>query len=168
MRQLFHEQPTLSGPVVAHRHARELERIDQILRASPDMIELVLQDLARFVRKGQGREGMTAEQVLRAAILKQVNTLTYDELSFHLADSATYRAFCGLGRFDPAPSRSTLQRNIKRITEETWEAIHRALLGYAAEQGIEKGARCVSTPRSPRPTFTPRPTPLSCGTPYGC
>lgn len=141
MRQLSQEQLTLSGPVVNHRHAQELEGVDQILRANPGITELALQDLERDVRPGEGREGMTAEQVLRAALLKQLNTFTYDELAFHLLDSATYRAFCGWGPLDEAPSKSTLQRNIKTLTEQTWEAINRKVLGYAAEQGIEKGRK---------------------------
>ena len=37
------------------------------------------------------------------------------------------------------PSKSILQENIKAITEETWEAIHRDILGYAAREEIEKG-----------------------------
>jgi IS5 family transposase len=70
-----------------------------------------------------------------------MNTWSYDELSFHLADSWTYRAFCGFGCFDPTPSRSTLQRTIKRITEETWHAIHRIVLGYAKQRGVEDGRK---------------------------
>ena len=84
---------------------------------------------------------MSADQALRAAILKQMNTWSYDELSFHLADSSTYRAFCGIGCFDLAPCRSTLQRSIKAIREETWQAIHRILLGYAKAQGVEDGRK---------------------------
>ena len=41
-----------------------------------------------------GRDGMAAEQVLRAFVLKQMNDFSYEELAFHLADSNTYRAFC--------------------------------------------------------------------------
>ena len=141
MRQLSQEQLTLTGPTVNHRHAQELGEVDRILKANPGITELALQDLQRYVNAGQGREGMTAEQVLRAAILKQLCTFTYDELTFHLADSWTYRAFCGLGVFDPVPSRSTLQRNIKTLTEETWEAINRILLAYAADLGVEKGRK---------------------------
>lgn len=136
MRQLFREQLPLTGPVVTHRHAQELDGVDRILRDNPGITELVLQDLHAGVLAGEGREGMTAEQVLRAAVLKQINTFTYEELSFHLADSRTYRAFCGLGTMDEAPRRSTLQRNIKRITEPTWEAINRKLMGLRCQ------ARC--------------------------
>jgi len=88
MRQLFQEQLSLSGPAVNHPHAQEMEGVDQILRKNPGITELVLQDLeGRTDVSGWGRVGMSAYQVLRAAVLKQLNTWTYDELSFHLADS---------------------------------------------------------------------------------
>jgi len=141
MRQLFQEQLSLTGPIVNHPHAQELDGVDRILKANPGIIELTLQDLERDVSPGEGREGMTADQVLRTALIKQLNTFSYDELTFHLADSWTYRAFCRLGVFDAVPGRSTLQRNIKAIKEETWEAIHRVVLAYAAEEGIEKGRK---------------------------
>ncbi len=142
MRQLFQEQLPLPGPSVSHPHARELDGMDQILRDNPDITALVMQDLEGRVRvPGWGRQGMTAEQVLRAALVKQLNTWTYDELSFHLADSWTYRTFCGIGVLDEAPSRATLQRNIKGITEETWQAINRIVLGYAAEHNVEDGRK---------------------------
>jgi transposase, IS5 family len=142
MRQLFDSQYALTGSTVDHPHARELEGIDRILRENDDIARLVLQDLHRDVDvPTEGREGMTAEQVLRVAVLKQLNTFTYEELSFHLVDSKTYSAFCGIGYLDEAPSKSTLQRNVKRITEATWHAINRILLGYAAERGVENGRK---------------------------
>ena len=149
MRQLLREQPTLNGPVVNHPVARELEVIDGVLRENPDIARLVLQDLQRsLLWLREGREGMPAELVLRAAILKQRNMWTYDELSFHLADSQTYRAFYGLGPFDENPSRSTLQRNIKSITEDTWGRINRDLMHYARELRVENG-RKVRTDATP-------------------
>jgi IS5 family transposase len=141
MRQLLQEQPSLAGPVVDHPHARELAEIDRLLRLHPAILDAVWQDLAHGVRADRGREGMTADQALRAALLKQINTWSYDELSFHLADSWTYRSFCGFGCFEAAPSRSTLQRGIKGITDDTWRAIHRTLLGYAKTQGVEHGRK---------------------------
>jgi len=141
MRQLLQEQPSLMGPIVRHQHAEELATVDRILRKHPAIVELVWQDLSRGVRVGEGRRGLAAEQVLRTALLKQMHTWSYDELSFHLADSWTYRAFCGFGVFDDAPGRSTLQRSIKRITEETWQAINRIVLGYAKQEGVERGRK---------------------------
>jgi len=48
---------------------------------------------------------------------------------------------------DQAPSRATLQRNIKGITEGTWEEVNHILLAHAAGQGVEGGARCAPTAR---------------------
>lgn len=141
MRQLSQEQLPLSGPIVNHPHAREMEGIDRILRDNPGVMSLVLQDLERGVRVGEGRRGMTAEQVVRVAIVKQLNGFSYEELSFRLADSWTYQVLCGFGCMAPVPSASTLQRNVKRIGEETWGSINRLLLDYARRRGVEDGQK---------------------------
>ena len=39
------------------------------------------------------------------------------------------------------PSKSILQENIKSLSEETWEAIHRELIGYAVREKIETGKK---------------------------
>jgi IS5 family transposase len=101
-------------------------------------MELVFQDLIKTHRHDTGRKGMTAEQVLRCAILKQYRELTYEELAFHLEDSDAFRSFARL-EMGQYPSKSILQENIKAIREETWEAIHRDILDYAARERIEKG-----------------------------
>jgi IS5 family transposase len=44
-------------------------------------VELVYQDLTRAKRHDTGREGLTAEQVLRCAVLKQYRELSYEELA---------------------------------------------------------------------------------------
>ena len=48
---------------------------------------------------------MTAEQVICAAIIRQIGTYTYRELACHLADSRVYSHFCkiGIGKADPSP-----------------------------------------------------------------
>jgi len=43
-----------------------------------------------------GRLGLPAEAVLRCAPLKQHRQLSYQELAFHLEDSASFRAFARL------------------------------------------------------------------------
>ena len=42
------------------------------------------------------RDGLPAESVLRCALLKQYRQLSYQELAFHLSDSASFRAFARL------------------------------------------------------------------------
>lgn len=100
------------------------------------MLDLVYQDLVRKSRPTTGREGMTAEQVLRCAILKQYRQLTYEELAFHLEDSDSFRGFSRLesGQY---PSKSILQQDIKALREETWETIHQQIIGYAKQEKIE-------------------------------
>ena len=91
----------------------------------------IYRDLVGVRETDNGRTGMTAEQVLRCAILKQYRNLSYEELAFHLADSMTFRTFARLER-KQRPSASTLQENIKSLSEETWEAINTAVITRAS------------------------------------
>jgi hypothetical protein len=63
MRQLVQKPGPLSAPGVEHRHVAELEAVDRILRAQPDLARLVPQDLTHGVSANTGRKGVTAEQV---------------------------------------------------------------------------------------------------------
>jgi len=139
MRKKNQEQLPLMASAIEHPRAKELEQISQILDGIPTINEMVLQDLSRGGTNPTGAEGMTAEQIVRAAIIKKTEELTYEELAFHLADSRTYRAFCRIGIAHKAFKKSALCGNIKSISPETWEAIHRLVLGYGEDREIEKG-----------------------------
>jgi IS5 family transposase len=89
----------------------------------------------------RGRDGMTAEQILRALVIKQMNGYSYEELAFHLADSSCYRSFCRIGVGDRAPTKTRLQKNLKRIRAETWERVNRAVVRYADQHGVESGSK---------------------------
>jgi len=138
MRQKRDQQRNLLHLLARNKVARELEFISQVLDQNTVILDLVFRDLVKHQRTDTGRDGMTAEQVLRCALLKQYRELTYEELAFHLEDSIAFRSFArlGLGQY---PSGSTLQENIKDIQAETWEAVNRVLLEYAAQQKVEKG-----------------------------
>jgi IS5 family transposase len=138
MRYKFNSQMNLFSPIMRSSIVKELKGISDILDATPSVMDRVFKDLTAARRADTGREGMTAEQVLRCAILKQYRELTYEELAFHLEDSDAFRSFARL-EMGQYPSKSILQENIKGITEETWEAIHRDVLEYAARENIEKG-----------------------------
>jgi len=118
--------------------ARELEAISRLLDHHPAILDLVFRDLVKYQRTDTGRQGMTAEQVLRCAILKQYRELTYQELAFHLEDSLAFRSFARM-KMGQYPSGSALQENIKAIAAETWEAVNRVLLEQAAQQKVEQG-----------------------------
>ena len=140
MRRKFNPQMNLFTAPSSNPIARELEQISQILDANSQLLDLVYQDLVKAKRHDTGREGLTAEQVLRCAVLKQYRQLSYEELAFHLDDSSAFRSFSRveMGQY---PCRSILQENIKSLSEETWEAIHREIIGYAQREQIEKGRK---------------------------
>jgi IS5 family transposase len=133
-----HQLP-LAQPFIEHEHARELEAISAILDELREVLRLVERDLTTGRSAAHGRPGLSAEQVLRALVVKQLNGFSYEELAFHLADSTSYRAFCRLGAFEESPSRSTLQENIKRLRADTLAAINRALVEHANQAGLEDG-----------------------------
>ena len=150
MRYKFNPQLNIFTTMARNQIAKELREMSKVLDATPKVVELAFQDLTRAARPTTGREGMTAEQVLRCAILKQYRQLTYEELAFHLEDSDSFRGFArmDMGQY---PCKSILQQNIKALREETWEEIHREIIGYAAKEKIESGrkvridATCVET-----------------------
>lgn len=138
MRRKRDPQRNLLHLLARNKVARELEAISRVLDDNPGILDLVFRDLVTYQRTDTGRGGMTAEQVLRCALLKQYRELTYEELAFHLEDSMAFRSFARLdmGQY---PCGSTLQENIKAIAAETWEAVNRALLEYAGRQKVETG-----------------------------
>jgi IS5 family transposase len=140
MRRKFNPQLNLFSTMARNQIAQELQMISDTLDATPAVLDLVYQDLVRSALPTTGREGMTAEQVLRCAILKQYRQITYEELSFHLEDSESFRGFSRL-EMGQYPSKSILQMNIKALREETWEAIHREIIDYARQQKIETGRK---------------------------
>lgn len=144
MRRTHTCQPSLQEAWLDVEHAKELRTISAILDRDPRINELILQDLrgaASGSNRPTGAEGMSAECVLRALMIKQMHRLSYRELRFHLADSRTFRAFCRLGVGDGAPSKSVLCRNIKAVRAQTLEKINRILVQIAAEEGIENGRK---------------------------
>lgn len=138
MRRKYHRQGSLFHVMSRSAIGRELAAISEILDANPDVLDPVHRDLVGSARQDHGREGMTAEQVLRAAIIKQSQNFTYEELAFHLGDSQVFRAFVRL-QVNQVPARSVLRDNLASITETTWEQVHRVILGYAQDEGIEHG-----------------------------
>jgi IS5 family transposase len=127
-------------PDIDHPKAKELERISQLLDRYPIISKMVWQDLTCSVScHGAGAQGMTADQVLRAAIIKQTEQFSYEELAFHLLDSRCYRNFCRIGFAHKGFKKSCLAFAIKSIRAETWEAINRLIVAHAQDKAIEKG-----------------------------
>jgi len=134
------DQLSLTQPWIDHPHAKELEQISRILDQQPAMAERVGQDLVRGVKNpATGAGGMSGDQVLRVLIIKQMNDFSYEQLYFHLLDSASYRTFCRFGSLERMPKRSTLAQNIKKVRWETLETNNQLLQKYAENEKIERG-----------------------------
>lgn len=140
MRQKRNRQRTIFEVLGKNPGPKEFEQMSLVLDANPEILDLAFSDLTRGKRTDTGRKGMTAEQTLRCAIVKQSRELTYDELEFWLADSYSLRSFTRLNQ-NQYPSTSTLQSNIKSLREETWMAIHQFVISYADEEKLEKGRK---------------------------
>jgi IS5 family transposase len=145
MRKSLLDQLSLTPAPIAHVHAAELAAVALLLDQLPGAVALVHADLAvrdgRRVDPSKGRDGMAAEQLLRVAVLKQHTGFSYERLAFALADSSTYRSFCRLGYEQKPPTRSALQKNVKRISTATWEAINEMVVRQARDLGVEKGTK---------------------------
>src|SRR5262245_58164962 len=117
MRDKVHGQFALVPRFCDHEHARELAEINAVLDECTELERLVRRDLLRGgVAANRGRPGLTAQQVLRAVVLKQMKSYSYEELAFHLTDSQSYRAFCRFEIVGPPLKKSTLQENAARIS----------------------------------------------------
>lgn len=140
MRQKHTAQVSIYEQFAEHELGRELRGMSQWLDAHRDVLTWVFDDLNRVGVKATGRRGMTAEAVLRCALLKQHRQLSYEELAFYLRDSASFQAFARLPG-NGWPNKSTLQRVISAIKASTWERIHHALRTTAAAKRIEPAQR---------------------------
>jgi IS5 family transposase len=139
MRKTAKKQLPLPEASPVHPKVMELEKISTILSNNANIYELVAQDLGR-ADHNTGANGMTVEQVVRAAIIKQMEGFSYEKLAFHLEDSRAYRTFCRFG-FGETYAKSTLNGNIKAIEAATWEKVNVILLQYALNKNIEKGRK---------------------------
>ena len=141
MRKKWEQQMPLMPPKIDHPQADELEAISRIINSKPAICDHVLQDLCKGRRPTvrSGARGMSADQVLRAAIVKLLFGFTYKELAFHMVDSQSIRRFCQIGIADKGFKKSVLNKNIKALSEKTWQAINQDLIGYANDRKIEKG-----------------------------
>jgi IS5 family transposase len=141
MRIKSKKQLPLMEPATDHIQSVELEAINRILYGNPTISELAYQDLCRGKKRKRrsGANGMTADQVVRAAILKQMFNFTYQELAFHIVDSKSLRRFMRIGIADKGFKKSVLCNTIKSLSPQTWETINDQLVNYANDEKIEKG-----------------------------
>jgi IS5 family transposase len=140
MRRIKHQQRSFADLELqrqgVHMEAA-LQLISELLDRRPDLLVLVRQDLVRGLKKPKsGREGMTAEQVLRSVVLKRIKNWNFRELRERIADGITLREFT---RFHGAtvPKHKALHSAIARLTIETLRKINEIVVDVAIALGIE-------------------------------
>ncbi len=120
--------------------SKKLQKISDILQKNVSFLEKVAADFKTPKGSPAGAKGMSIEQVVRIAILKQLRQLGYEELFDELNDNISYRRFAKIHEGE-VPKKTTLNENIKRMSPKGLEEIHKVILKTAKELGVEKGKR---------------------------
>ena len=123
-------------------------RLDPMLQAISDfmdshghLVERVRRDLQRGLKKPQtGRNGLTAQQVLRSLTLQRVKNWDYRELRERITDGYTLRRFT---RFysQSVPKHDAFNRAFNRLTPATLEAINDIVVQAAVALRLENGKK---------------------------
>ncbi len=147
MRQERTVQASIFDLFADHEIGRELKTMSQWLDEHREIIGLVAEDLRRNGVKETGRQGLPAESVLRCALLKQHRQLSYEELAFHLEDSASFRVFARL------PQRIIRQTERRVLRGETVAANEKIVSLFGPHTDIiVKGSRQVEHGHKLNPT----------------
>src|ERR1700693_3453254 len=118
-----------------------LQAIADFLDDHEEMIETIRGDLRRGLKNADtGRNGLTAQQVLRSLILMRVKNWDYRELRERIADGYTLRQFTEF-RCQPVPKHDAFQRAFVRLTPQTLMAVNELLVQAAVALGLEDGKK---------------------------
>ena len=156
MRQERTVQASRFDRFAGHEIGRELKAMSVGLDDHRELSGLVAEGLRRHGVPETGRRGLPAEAVLRCALLKQHRPLSYQELAFHLEDSASFRAFARLPHAW-SPKKSVLHQTRATATGwavERWQAklrhdqplIERIIA--PSERRVLAGAPVAASPRA--------------------
>ena len=114
-----------------------LQQISTFLDAQGAVLTLVHRDLTKHLKhKRRGRNGLSAEQVLRTFVLMRLKNWDYRELAERIADGYTLRQFT---RFDcaPVPRHDAFNRSFVKLKAGTLRRINEALVQAAVQMGLE-------------------------------
>ncbi len=146
MRQKRHIQLTLEDefeswfPAKVFTSDKHLAEISDILDQIPPVLDMVSADLSITQSTKMGRPGITSEQILRTAIIKMLKGYSYRELAVRIDDSIDYRRFTRfyMGKI---PHFSAMEKLIKRIKPETFDAVNALLLKHVKTVTGKNGRR---------------------------
>lgn len=104
--------------------SKKLEKVSEILDKDISFLEKIAQDFKTKKESKAGVKGMTVEQAVRVAIIKQMYQLGYKRLYNELNDNLSYRSFIKIHE-EKVPKKMTLNDNIKKISPGGWEEINK-------------------------------------------
>ena len=116
----------------------ELGLIDTILELNPSLIKMMELDITQEKESSIfGRQDTpSVEQIVRAAIYKEIKNLNYRELEYAQEDSRICEQFVKINPYRPY-SYQVWQKYISRIREETLEKFMVKLNQIAISEGLE-------------------------------
>ena len=119
----------------------ELDEISRILEKCSGIEEVykaILEDVTGKAKSKLGREGLSAERIVKLGILRKRLSLTYRRLSEATADSLSVRRFLDL-KMGEVLGRSAIHGNLKAVNAATWAMLNECLTQYAVDNGYEDG-----------------------------
>ena len=116
----------------------ELALFDVLLNKKPHFVKIVSKDVLSGLKDSifGRKDSPTVEQILRAAIYKEIKRKTYIELEVDMYDSKICSMFLRL-EDNQGYSYSVMQKYISKIKEETIVAIITEINNIAISEGIE-------------------------------
>ena len=131
-----------SSTKVVEKYRAKYEGISEVLEVNPWVISLAHGDWSRMlsVSSGGRRSEYTSEQMLRALIVMFVEGDSYRQVVVRIENSQFLRHFVGLGA-KPMMDYTFLSKAFGSLSEETWQAMNRALSRYAAEENKITGEK---------------------------
>jgi IS5 family transposase len=138
MKMKIYEAWKLKFEHVDWKRHPELGLFDAILEKNPYLIEIAVPDITAGNKDSNLGRGDTpsVEQIVRAAILKELKGYDYRELEIAQSDSRICEHFVKINPVKPY-SFQVMQKYISRITERTLSRLMVEINKIAIEEGIE-------------------------------
>ena len=118
-----------------------LRAISGFIEEHAGLVEMVRRDLLRGLKRPDtGRNGLTAQQVLRSLTLMRVKDWDYRELRERIADGYSLRQFTHFNS-RCVPKHDAFNRAFNRLTPLSLETINQSVVQAAVALGLEDGKK---------------------------
>jgi IS5 family transposase len=140
MKQIYDPQTVIQFYQSKSKESKKFQIIDNFLEKNKQIFEEIKDDFKSQKGVATGAKGITIEQVVRIAILKQTTQLSYRKLYDALNDNICYRNFTKIYDSE-VPKHNALALNVKKISKNSWEKINKVLIEFAKKENIETGKK---------------------------